>query len=631
MIRLDSITKTFGDAVLFENACLHIKPQNRIGLIGPNGVGKTTLFRIILGRENVSSGNVFLRGGIQIGYVAQEVEKLTGGSVLSETLSVFPDLLSIEKTIQELSEKIQNTGSDKLLKRLGEEQEKLDKMDAYTLETRAKTILCGLGFQEAKLSESIDTLSGGWKMRVALAKVLLQKPDVLLLDEPTNHLDLESLIWLEKFLNNYTGSMMVISHDRYFLDRLVTHIAEISRREILTFTGKFSDFEQMKLERMNLLTRQAKNQDKKIAQTETFIERFRAKNTLATRVKSKIKQLEKMERVEVPDESVKTMRFSFPQPRRSGLKVVEIKGVRKAYGDLVVYDNLNFTVERGERIALVGPNGAGKSTIMKLIAGEIRPNAGKITMGHNVERTYYAQHQQDALDMDRTVLQNIEGLAATETVTSIRSYLGAFLFSGDEVNKKVSVLSGGEKARLAMARLLINPTNFLLLDEPTNHLDIQSQDVLIDSLKQFSGTLVCISHDRRFINEICNKVVAIDKGTVKAYPGNYDYYIWKKEQLAEELVADEPKQVSDNKLSYEERKIRVKAERKHQRRIDNLEQKIADIESAIQTVEQKLADPANARDYTLLQKLMAEKNQLKLDMDETYSQWMDAQEAPVEY
>jgi len=631
MIRLDSITKTFGDTVIFENASMHIKPNNRIGLIGPNGVGKTTLFRIILGHEGISDGNVFKRGGIALGYVAQEVEKLSGDSILSETLSVFPDLFATEIKLHTLTKQAETDSSEKLLNTIGSLQEKYEKMGGYNIETRAKTILCGLGFKEEKLTENMETLSGGWKMRVALAKVLLQNPDILLLDEPTNHLDLESLIWLEKFLTNYNGSMMIISHDRFFLDRLVTHIAEISRKEIVTYTGTYSSYESMKTERMDLLSRQAKNQEKKIAQTERFIERFRAKNTLATRVKSKIKQLEKIDRVEKPDERVKSMKFTFPQPRRSGLKVFELKHIRKAYGDLVVYDDLNYTVERGDRIALVGPNGAGKSTMMKLMAGVLDANSGEALLGHNVDRTYYAQHQQDALDLDRTVLQNIEGLSPVDSVTSVRSFLGAFLFSGDEVNKKVGILSGGEKARLALARMLINPVNLLLLDEPTNHLDIQSQDVLIESLKQYTGTIICISHDRRFINEICTKVVDVDEGILTEYAGNYDYYTWKMEDRADQSNEPEEKEISANKLSYEQRKVRLKAERKHERRVKQCEAAIAETEKGITKLQEKIEAPANAQNFTLLQELMDEQDALKKKLEENYSAWLEAQEAPIEY
>lgn len=627
MIRLDSITKSFGDSVLLEHASLHIKPRNRIGLIGANGVGKTTLFRIILDQEPLTEGSVFRRGGLQIGYVPQEVDNLSADTILSETLSVFPQLSGLETQLQSLTEQIQQTASEKLLKKLGKLQEEFETLGGYSLEVKAKVILCGLGFQEDGLLKSARSLSGGWKMRVALAKVLLQNPDVLLLDEPTNHLDLESLIWLEKFLSDYEGSMVIISHDRYFLDRLVTHIAEINNRRITTYTGDYSHYEKYKSQRLELLSRQAKNQEKKIAQTERFIERFRAKNTLATRVKSKIKQLEKLERVEIPGDSQKKIKFTFPQPPRSGLKVVNISKVRKAYGDVVVYDQLDYTVERGDRIALVGLNGAGKSTLMKLMAEVISPDEGSLTIGHNVSRSYYAQHQQDGLDLQRTVLQNIEGLSENATVTSVRSYLGAFLFTGEEVNKKVSVLSGGEKARLALARLLINPANFLLLDEPTNHLDIQSQDVLIDTLKQYTGTLVVISHDRRFINEICNKVAAIEKGSIREYPGNYDYYLWKKSEQEKSVSNREAAaEVSSNKLSYAQRKIRQKEQRKQQRRIEKYESEIALIEERIQGVEDQLQDPVNARSYVQLQELMAVKSELQAELDQKYELWVAAQE-----
>ncbi len=628
MLKIESISKSFGKQEIFSKASLHIKPNMRLGLIGSNGSGKTTLFRIILGEESVEAGNVIHRKNLSFGVVHQEIENLTGKSILSETLSIFPEISKIENKIKEISKNLLNEpNNSKLLSELSDLQIKLENSGGYSSENRAKTILSGLGFKESLFHQMVDTLSGGWKMRVALAKVLLLSPDLLLLDEPTNHLDLESLIWLENFLLNYRGSIVIISHDRYFLDRLVTHIAEISRKDIWTFKGTYSQFHQEKEIRNDTLTRQSKNQEKQIAQTERFIERFKAKNTLATRVKSKIKQLEKIERIEVPAKNEKTISFSFPQPIRSGLKVVDICKVNKSYDNNIVYENLNFTVERGDRIALVGPNGAGKSTLIKLIGNVVKPNSGDVILGHNVEVNYYAQHQLEALNSGFTVYQSVEGLSSEIGHTQLRSFLGSFQFSGTDIDKKVSVLSGGEKARLALAKMLINPGNLLLLDEPTNHLDIKSQDVLITALIQFIGTIICISHDRQFINKICNKVVEIDSGNIQTYEGNYNYYHWKKNQVKSEVLIDEVQNTdkSKRKENYEERKAKLRLENKHKRKIKKLENEITNLELLITNKDLEMSKQDISNDFSILQEIMSEKTDLQRKLDDVYEQWLELQ------
>ncbi|MBC8213412.1 MAG: ABC-F family ATP-binding cassette domain-containing protein [Candidatus Marinimicrobia bacterium] len=627
MLRIESISKSFGEQKLFSNTSLQIKPNMRLGLIGSNGVGKTTLFRIILGEESIDAGNVMHHKNLSFGVVHQEVENFTGKSILSETLSIFPEISKIEDEIVEISNKLNDEpNNSKLLSKLSDYQIQLENIGGYSAENKAKTILSGLGFKESLFYQMVDTLSGGWKMRVALAKVLLLSPDLLLLDEPTNHLDLESLIWLENFLSSYKGSIIVISHDRYFLDRLVTHIAEISRNKIWTFKGNYSKYFNEKEVRNDTLVRQAKNQGKQIAQTERFIERFKAKNTLATRVKSKIKELEKMERIEVPKDDEKTINFSFPQPIRSGLKVVDIKDVNKSYDTVSVYDNFNFQVERGDRLALVGPNGAGKSTLVKLIGAVIEPNSGEVKLGHNVEVNYYAQHQLEALNPSLTVFQTVEGLSNEIGYTQLRSFLGSFQFSGSDIDKKVSVLSGGEKARLALAKMLINPGNLLLLDEPTNHLDIQSQDVLTSALKQFSGTIIFISHDRQFINKICNKVVEIDSGNIQEFEGNYDYYIWKKNQIESKTpIKEDNIDKSKRKENYEEQKAKNRIENKQKRKIKKLETEITNLELSIKEKESEMSNQPISNNYAKLQEIMDEKASLQLKLDAVYVEWLELQ------
>lgn len=630
MLQLDSITKTFGDRVLFRDVSLHLKSQMRLGLIGANGVGKTTLFRILLGDESISEGRIQRRGGLQMGYVPQEVEILSGLGVLAETLTAYPELEEVQQKLNQVAADLdREPGSKTLLKQLGRLQDQFEELDGYQVETRAKTILSGLGFPEHRFRDSLDTLSGGWKMRVALAKVLLRQPNILLLDEPTNHLDLESLIWLEKFLADYEGAMVIISHDRTFLDNVTTHTAEVIRQSLTVFTGTYSKFEEFKTTELDMLRRQAQNQAKQIAQAERFIERFRAKNTLATRVKSKIKQLEKIDRIELPDDEQKEMFITIPPPPRSGLKVAVCSSLRKAYGENVVYDSLEYTLERGDKVALVGPNGAGKSTLLKLLAGVILQYSGELTLGHHVSRWYYAQHQLEALDPEKTVYDSVLELSNELMTTQLRTYLGTFLFSGDDHFKKVQVLSGGEKARLALSRLFIQPANLLLFDEPTNHLDITSQDVLIRVLQEYTGTMVCISHDRRFINAICNKVVAVSNGSIAQYPGNYDYYIWKRDQQKQEVSETAEASVSlqsEQKLSYEARKSIQKEERRRQRKIEKLAGEIESLEGRIKALDLQMADPEMARDYVALQDLMDEKEHLNKKLDETMDAWVAAQE-----
>ena len=633
MLQLESVTKSYGDTVLFQDINLHIKPLMRLGLIGANGVGKTTLLRVIEGTEPVTSGRVHCRGDLRLGHVTQEVETLGGESILQETLSVFPELDKLNAQLVEITRQLSTDPENvRLLKKLGALQEILDQHNLYSLETRAKSILGGLGFQQKQFNRSLDTLSGGWKMRVALAKVLLAEPDLLLLDEPTNHLDLESLIWLENVLKEYKGALVLISHDRTFINTLATHIGDMSWQKLTVFTGNYEKYEQHRQQQYEYLLRQARNQEKQAAQLERFIERFRAKNTLATRVKSKIKQLNRMERITIQEEEHREFRFTIPEPPRSGLKVITCQNVAKAYGDLVVYDDLNFELERGDKVALVGPNGAGKSTLLKLLAGVIQPESGKIQTGYHVHPAYFAQHQLETLNPKSTIYDTVRAQSDQILTTQLRSYLGAFLFSGDDVNKKVEVLSGGEKARLALAKLFLQPVNFLMMDEPTNHLDIDSQDMLVEVLQQYSGTLVCISHDRSFINNVCTKVVAIFPGSLKVYPGNYDYYIWKQQQTAAEASnspaeEDSPdREKSSGREAYEERKARQREERRRQRALEKVTLEIERLEKKRDVLTGKLKDPRLAANYVKLQELMAEKDTLEGEIESKYTQWVDMQE-----
>ncbi|MGB9629873.1 MAG: ABC-F family ATP-binding cassette domain-containing protein, partial [Thermodesulfobacteriota bacterium] len=499
MITLNHVQKQFGNKVLFKDCFLQIGVRDRIGLIGPNGSGKTTLFRMILGEESMDEGEILIAKGVTIGHLPQEVISFSGNTVLGEVLKSLNPITSLKDKMRILEEELSSIEDPKKQEKLAEEYGKLQDrytlLGGYGLEAEAKRILRGLGFKEKDFDRFTEELSGGWLMRIALAKILLQSPDLLLLDEPTNHLDLASLIWLEEFLINYPGAMVIVSHDRVFLNHLIDRIAEIEAQKIDLYYGNYDHYIEEKEARRRILEATYKTQQRKIEQTQRFIERFRAKNTKSSQVQSRIKMLEKIERIYLPEKK-KEIRFQFPPPKRSGYKVVEVKNLHKSYGQTVVYQGVDLTLYRGDKVALVGPNGAGKSTLLKILAGVLDFEQGEVRLGKDVTRSYFAQHQLDLLNPENTVYEEILSIASDESQTYLRTLLGTFLFSEDEVEKKVSVLSGGEKSRLVLAKMLLKPTNFLLLDEPTSHLDISSRDVLERALKQFQGTICLITHDR---------------------------------------------------------------------------------------------------------------------------------------
>jgi ATP-binding cassette, subfamily F, member 3 len=557
MLHLTDISKSFGTQTVLDRASLHVKPGMRIGLVGANGAGKTTLLRIVVGEMSLDGGEISGRKDLRIGFLPQEIEEIADHAVIEEVLASHLDILDAERRIAELGERISRLYAsggaggapggghpgpgaaagppaddpDELLHEMGALQTAFENAHGYELETRAQAILRGMGFKETDFRRPIAELSGGWRMRVALARLLQEQPDLLLMDEPTNHLDLESLIWLEEFLLSWPGALVVISHDRYFLNRMVTHIADLDRGQIDLYAGNYDHYEDEKRQRYEAMVNAAKNQQREIDSAEAFIRRFRAKNTKAKQVQQKMRQLEKTERIDAPTLERKTIKFRFPQPPRTGRVVAEIKHVRKAYADNVVYKRLDLVVERGEKIALVGPNGAGKSTLLKLLAGVIEPDSGAVKLGHAVRREYFAQHQLEVLHPGQTVLKAMEEVAGpVGRLPEVRGYLGTFLFGEDDVTKQVGVLSGGEKARLALARMLMDPAGLLLLDEPTNHLDMDSREVLTEALRQFEGSVVFISHDRHLINAIGTKVIEVRDGKVAHYPGDWEYYLWKKAQ-----------------------------------------------------------------------------------------------------
>jgi len=595
MIQLQGAGKRFGPKILFENCDWLITPKERTGLVGANGTGKSTLLKILGGMESLDYGSMTAMKGITQGYLPQDGLTLSGKTIFAECMSVFSDLHEMERELDTLHHSLAELDPASAdyaaaADRLHHIDSEFRNRDGYAIEAQVGTVLDGLGFRKEDWTRRTEEFSGGWQMRIALAKLLLEKPNMLLLDEPTNHLDLEARNWLEQYLSTYPYAYVLISHDRYFLDITVNKTVEIWNKQIHFYSGNYDKYLAQKTERRTQLEAAYRNQRDRIEQLEAFINRFRYQATKAKQVQSRIKELDKIERIEIPPDE-QTIHFSFPQPKPSGRVVAEFKDVSKNYGPKHVFSGASFIIERGDRIALVGINGAGKSTMIKLLAGTEPLTSGSYNLGHNALPDYFAQDQYKELDPNRRMLDDLSDAAPRSTMTELRTLLGCFLFSDDDVFKRIGVLSGGERNRYALARMLLAPSNFLLLDEPTNHLDMRAKDVLLEALSKYSGTVVFVSHDRYFIDNLATRVFEIEDGHVHVYPGNYEDYLWRKAGGASPVVSEpEPEPVVVAVAAEHKKRVNPMKLQKLQDRLREVEQQVASLESEIAQHEAALAD-----------------------------------------
>jgi ATP-binding cassette, subfamily F, member 3 len=665
VIQLSELTKSFGDRTLFDHVTWQIGDGERVGLCGPNGAGKTTLLKMLAGFDEPDSGGVIKPADLTIGYLPQDGLTHAGRTVFDEASSAFQPLLDMKAEMHGIEHRLGDASipeaeHDAMLHRYSDLQDRFRLADGYSMDLRIATVMRGLGFSQEDLARPAETFSGGWQMRIALAKLLLGRPNLLLLDEPTNHLDLEARNWLEEYLGAYPYAVILVSHDRYFLDAVVTRITDLNLRKLTDYVGNYSKYVEQRDAMLDRLRQMKREQDEEVARVEMFINRFRYQATKAAQVQSRIKMLEKVVPIEVPPER-KRIHFKFPACAKSGRTVLELKHARKAYGDLTVFRDVSLHIERGDRIALVGPNGAGKSTLMRMLSAEESPDSGTRTLGHQVVLEYFAQDEATRLDPTLTVYETLQAGSPTEMVPAIRNILGGFLFSGDDVYKKAAVLSGGERTRLAVARMLLRPSNTLLMDEPTNHLDLDSKDVLLEALEDYGGTLIMVSHDRYFVEKLATKIIEIGQGEASVYPGTYMEFLWHKEhpgppasglqapgQAAKPIStgsATKPQQTQPGDRSpapgartaepgAREARKREEAERRKrqrvaeslQKRITDLEGRIAERESQIKELETAMSAPGFYEDRDGAKATVDRHQALMWEVGDLMGQWEALQE-----
>ncbi|MEO6213393.1 MAG: ABC-F family ATP-binding cassette domain-containing protein [Vicinamibacterales bacterium] len=655
MIQLVTLSKSFGARVLLDSVSWQIDDRERVGLAGPNGAGKTTLLKMLAGLDEADAGSIVKPSGLTVGYLPQDGLNHSGRTLHEEAGLAFKPLLDMRAEIHALEERLGDDSAgesehEAMLTRYSDLQEDFRRLEGYSIDLKITTVLRGLGFIPEDMEKPTETFSGGWQMRIALARLLLTRPGLLLLDEPTNHLDLDARNWLEEYLSAYPHAVILVSHDRFFLDAVVTRITDIGLRKLTDYVGNYSAYLRERETRMERLRQMKRDQDDELERINAFINRFRYQATKAAQVQSRIKMVEKIIPIEIPAER-KRVRFSFPACARSGRTVFDLKNIRKAYDRRVVFVGVDIHIERGDRIALIGPNGAGKSTLMRLLSGVEEPDSGTRTEGHQVVMQYFAQDEATRLDPTLTVYQTLAGDAPMHMVPAIRNILGGFLFSGDDVDKPVRVLSGGERTRLAVARMLLRPSNTLLLDEPTNHLDLDSKDVLLEALEDFGGTLIFVSHDRYFVDKLATKVMEIGHGGALIYPGNYEEFLWSRTQQAAAQQAPAGTQASSPSPprkarggaaapprvsavekpaapSYEERKRQEadarrvrKIEGSRKKRIDELELRIAEHEREIKEIEARMSVPGFYDDRDLSKPVIDRHQTLMWEVGDLMGQW----------
>lgn len=634
MIAINNLTFEIGSRALYDDANWHIKPGDKTGLIGANGTGKSTLLKLIVGEYTPTAGTISMAKDLKIGYLNQDLLSYESDkSILQVAMEAFERQNQLQTEIDQLLKQLETDYSDDLISKLSNKQSEFEALDGYQLEFRAHEILAGLGFSDEEQQRKLATFSGGWRMRVMLAKILLQAPDILLLDEPTNHLDLPSIKWLESYLQAFEGAIVIVSHDRYFLDRVISKTVEARRGKLNVYAGNYSFYLEEKALREEIQGNQFKNQQAKIKQEERLIERFRAKASKAKMVQSRIKALERMDKVDDVDDDNPAVNFQFKFSRPSGRHVIRLENIAKSYPGVPILKDAEAVIEKGDKIALIGANGKGKSTLLRIVAGADKDFTGMCEPGHHVTQTFFAQHQLEALHLENTILQELQAFAPKHTETELRSILGCFLFTGDDVFKKIRVLSGGEKSRVALAKALTADANFLILDEPTNHLDIQSVNILIQALQQYEGTFILVSHDRYLLDEVANKIWFIEDQQIKEYPGTYaEYEDWaarRQQSSQQSRASSHPKGVE--KLAKDKQRKKVdapddEAQKQKQlqtlnRRLSGLEEDITVLEDAAKTIEAELADENIYSDQELLAEKTQQYDHTKQQLQELQEQW----------